>query len=82
MPIFFHLFESIINNVNHLVEKYSANLLSQCPTEVKNDILKFEKENKLTLKINEEIKPQANSKQSEKKVSQNGKDQIDQKQKD
>ena len=57
MHIFFHLFENIINNVNHLVEKYSANLLSQCPNEVKNDIIKFEKESKLK-KTEEESKPQ------------------------
>lgn len=41
---------------------------------MKKDILKFEKENKLTLKIDEDIKPKNNLNQSDKKAAQNGKD--------
>ena len=41
---------------------------------MKKEILKFEKENKLTLKIEEDIKPKNNLKQSDKKATQNGKD--------
>ena len=38
MPVFFHLLENLISNVNVLVENYSNNLLSQCPNEVKDKV--------------------------------------------
>lgn len=38
MPVFFHLLENLISNVNILVENYSNNLLSQCPNEVKQKV--------------------------------------------
>jgi len=44
MPYFFHLLESIVGNVSALSEKYASHLISQCPVEVKDEILKFEKE--------------------------------------
>lgn len=40
--IFFHLFESVVNNTSRLVDRYSNNLISQCPKEVVKII---EKEN-------------------------------------
>ena len=34
MLIFFHIFESVINNTSLLVDRYSHHLISQCPKEV------------------------------------------------
>lgn len=42
LPLFFHLLESIVGNVSSLAEKYASHLISQCPAEVKDEILKFE----------------------------------------
>lgn len=41
--IFFHLFESVVNNTSRLVDRYSNNLISQCPKEV---VKIMEQENK------------------------------------
>ena len=32
--IFFHLFESVVNNTSRLMDRYSQHLVSQCPKEV------------------------------------------------
>jgi hypothetical protein len=32
--IFFHLFESVVNNTSRLVDRYSNHLISQCPKDV------------------------------------------------
>jgi hypothetical protein len=47
LPYFFHLLESIVGNVSALAEKYASHLIQQCPVEVKEEILKFEKEQNL-----------------------------------
>ena len=38
------MLESIVGNVSGLAEKYASHLIAQCPAEVKQEMLKFEKE--------------------------------------
>ena len=46
LPLFFHLLESIVGNVSSLAEKYASHLISQCPAEVKDEMLRFEERKK------------------------------------
>ena len=45
------MLESIVSNVSGLAEKYASHLISQCPAEVKEEMLKYEKQRK---KLDEE----------------------------
>ena len=36
--IFFHLFESMVNNTSRLVDRYSTHLIQQCPKDVVKQI--------------------------------------------